>query len=163
MSSYLIFAGSTYYPSGGYKDIYGFADTLEEAMNIYYEAQITGLHNLDYFHNSWWNQYKEEGRGNDWAHILCINTKQIIKETIYEEREEYTTVENLRKAHRNDNLKEKFGQFKTLTKRQYISQYGQLEYDILYNMFVEHYLSKGLTKKQIRKKLWWMRNVKKNK
>ena len=151
-SSYLIFAGVTYYPTGGYKDIYGFADTQEDAMNIYYEALITGLHNCDYFNQTWWNQSREENRGNNWAHILCLKTKQIIKETVYEEREEYTTVESLR-----DNFKEKIGQFKTLTKNQYISQYSQLEYDILNNMFMGHYLSKGLSKKQIRKKLWWMR------
>jgi len=155
-SSYIIFAGDTYYPAGGYKDIYGFADTLEDAMNIYYEAQISGLHNCDYFNKSWWNQSREMV-GNNWAHILCVNTRQIIKETIYEEREEYTTVENLKKAYRNDNLKEKMKQFKTLTKKEYISKYSQLEYDILYNMFIEYYLSKGLSKKQIRKKLWWMR------
>jgi hypothetical protein len=150
-SSYLIFAGVTYYPTGGYKDIYGFADTKEDAMNIYYEALITGLHNCDYFNQTWWNQSREVV-GNNWAHILCVNTRQIVKETLYEEREEYTTVENLR-----GNFKEKIKQFKTLSKKEYISQYSQLEYDILYNMFMGHYLSKGLSKKQIRKKLWWMR------
>ncbi len=150
-SSYLIFAGVTYYPTGGYKDIYGFADTKEDAMNIYYEALITGLHNCDYFNQTWWNQSREVV-GNNWAHILCVNTRQIVKETLYEEREEYTTVENLR-----ENFKEKIKQFKTLSKKEYISQYTQLEYDILNNMFMGHYLSKGLSKKQIRKKLWWMR------
>jgi len=150
-SSYLIFAGVTYYPTGGYKDIYGFADTKEDAMNIYYEALITGLHNCDYFNQTWWNQSREVV-GNNWAHILCVNTRQIVKETLYEEREEYTTVENLR-----ENFKDKIKQFKTLSKKEYISQYSQLEYDILNNMFMGHYLSKGLSKKQIRKKLWWMR------
>lgn len=39
---YAIFAYQTYYPAGGFHDIYGFADTFQEALAIFNEALETG-------------------------------------------------------------------------------------------------------------------------
>jgi hypothetical protein len=52
---YIIFAGSTYYPSGGFLDYYDSADTEEEAQIIKKEALEIGSKNL----NSWNGSYQE--------------------------------------------------------------------------------------------------------
>ena len=62
----MVFAGETYYPSGGYNDIYAFTDTLDDAINYYYEAQVSGLHNCDLGATTWPEQSKYNGDGNDW-------------------------------------------------------------------------------------------------
>ena len=41
---YLIFAGDIYYPNEGFKDMYGSASTLEEAIEIAKEAVEVGRH-----------------------------------------------------------------------------------------------------------------------
>lgn len=52
---YIIFAGDTYYPLGGWQDYYGIADTIEEA-NIAYDNAIK----------------------KGWAHVLDFDTGKII-------------------------------------------------------------------------------------
>ena len=159
--NYIIFAGEIYYPAGGTNDLYAFADTLDDAMNYYYESQVSGLHNRDYLSKSWWGKTeKEDNTGNQWAHIFCLNTKKIIKETKYEDREEYEILKNLRDQYSLNELKGKMEILKSLSKKQYIIQNSALEYEIIYNLFIHKYLEKGLSKKEIKNKLWWIRKKK---
>lgn len=85
MSKYAIFAGDTFYPQGGYLDLYDCCDTLEQANEIYNEALSVGSK-----HISSWNE--PDGFGLDennkrkfykcnWAHIVNLQTKLIIKST----------------------------------------------------------------------------------
>ena len=80
--NYIIFAGSTFYPSGGYKDFYGVAETFEEALAIYEEALSVGSK-----HTHDWNN--EDGFGLDsnnnriyekcdWAHIVNVKNNKIV-------------------------------------------------------------------------------------
>ena len=46
MKRFLIFAGDTYYPIGGWKDFRGSADTIDEAADMVYK--IDGM--VDWFH-----------------------------------------------------------------------------------------------------------------
>lgn len=168
--NYMIFAGETYYPAGGHYDIYAYTDTLEDAINYYYEAQVSGLHNCDLHAKTWPEQEKYVGQGNDWAHIYCVKTKSIIKKTDYtNKREEYDFIKKLRNMYRHyvserddndDKNKEyitKMKEFVSFGKPKYIAEYGYLEYEIMYNLCIHKYIEKYLTKKQIKKKLWWLR------
>jgi len=158
--NYMIFAGPQYYPSGGYDDIYAITDTLEKAIHFYYESQVSGLHNCNFSSINWWNQDKQDGEGNDWSHIVCLKTNKIIKKTDYtNNREEYDILKSLREMYSYNDDKtdyfKKMKEFKSMTKKNYILLYGQLKYDIMYNLFIHPYLQKGLTKQQIKKKLYW--------
>ena len=157
----MVFAGETYYPGGGYNDIYKITDTLEDAINYYYESQVSGLHNCDLGAMTWCEQVKYTENGNDWSHIYCVNTKKIIKKTDYtNKREEYDIIKELRNLYRCDTKKEysqKIKEFKLLNKKNYIMKYGYLQYEIIYNLYIHKYIVKGLIKKQIKNKLWWDR------
>ena len=160
--NYIIFAGETYYPAGGYNDIYAYVDKLEDAIIYYYEAQVSGLHNCDLDAKTWSDQPKYIGQGNDWAHIYCVKTRKIIMKTDYiNKREEYDILKKLRYiyCYNNDNKEyvEKLKELKSLNKKKYVIKYGKLQYDIMYNLFIHKYIGKNLTKKQIKNKLWWNR------
>lgn len=82
--SYAIFGGSTFYPQGGFKDIYGLCETFQEALLIYEEALKVGSK-----HISDWSDPEPEGFGLDdygearyqkcdWAHIVNLKTKKIV-------------------------------------------------------------------------------------
>jgi len=161
----MVFAGETYYPGGGYNDIYVMTDSLEDAINYYYESQVSGLHNCDLGATTWPEQQKYVGDGNDWSHIYCVKTRQIIKKTDYtNKREEYDILKNLRDLYRCRDDKQKYNQkmkeFISLNKTNYIIKYSALEYEIMYNLYIHKYIIKDLTRKQIKNKLWW--NHKKN-
>ena len=157
--NYMVFAGETYYPSGGYNDIYAMTDSLEDAINYYYESQVSGLHNSDLGATTWPEQPKYVGDGNDWSHIYDMKTRQIIKKTDYtNKREEYDILKNLRDIYRCRDKKEynqKMKEFISLNKTNYIIKYSALEYEIMYNLYIHKYIVKGLTRKQIKNKLWW--------
>jgi hypothetical protein len=154
----MVFAGAAYYPSGGYNDIYAFTDTLENANNYYYESHVSGLHNCDLGATLWSEEPKYIGDGNNWAHIYCVKTKKIIKKTDYtNKREEYEILKKIRDLYRDDKKEynKKIQEFISLNKKNYIIAYGELQYDIMYNLYIHKYIVKGLTRKQIKKKIWW--------
>ena len=80
---YAIFAYQTYYPAGGFHDIYGFADTFQEALMIFNEALETGSKPM----KDWptreiikdYEQIKPIPR--DGAHIVNLKTQKIVADT----------------------------------------------------------------------------------
>ncbi len=58
MKRYLLFGGEIYYPSGGWKDLLGSADSLEELMEQPVETFIDWLHIVDTSNDGkivrWW-------------------------------------------------------------------------------------------------------------
>ena len=84
--NYLIFAGETYYPSEGMRDLYGTASTKEEAILIAKEAIEVGSKLGGRWGGSRNLQPMEqpvdfEAYPCDWAHIVDLNTMKIIAET----------------------------------------------------------------------------------
>lgn len=65
---YALFAGSTYYPSGGWNDWRGSFSTIEEAL-------IAGMDSVVHF-----------GSGFDWWHIVDQEAGEIIRESKPQER-----------------------------------------------------------------------------
>ena len=103
-------------------------DLLDDAINYYYEAQVSGLHNCDLGATTWSEQLKYIGDGNDWSHIYCVKTRQIIKKTDYtNKREEYDILKNLRELYRDDKK-----EYNKLNKKNYIIKYGVLKDEIIY-------------------------------
>ena len=78
---YIIFAGSTFYPSGGWLDYYGFAETEDEAISICYEAISI---NSKYTKDHCGDELGLDQDGNqiygqaDWSHFVCMVTNKII-------------------------------------------------------------------------------------
>lgn len=87
--NYLIFAGDTYYPSEGLRNLYGTADTLDKALEIAEEALVIGsklggrwcisndLQPMEQPDNF-------EGYPCDWSQIADIRTMKIIAESDYD-------------------------------------------------------------------------------
>jgi len=75
-TTYAIFGGSIYYPSGGFKDIYGLCETFQEALIIYEEALTVGTKHT----NDWWDPEPSSIQYHkcDWAHIVNLKTKKIV-------------------------------------------------------------------------------------
>ena len=84
-TTYMIFAGETYYPNGGMKDFYDVATTLQEASAIFNEALMVGSKRRVYF---WGKDEPEPTRdkshlegdseGCDWAHVVDLRTNTIV-------------------------------------------------------------------------------------
>lgn len=73
INNYAIFAGETYYPSGGFNDLYATAETMDEAIDIYQEALVTGSKQG----NGWFDK-TPKNTPRDWAQIVCLKTLKII-------------------------------------------------------------------------------------
>ena len=72
--NYIIFAGTQYYPGGGWKDFYSFADTFENAISIYREALSIGSQSgID------WDGVSINNYPRDWAHIVSIASGEILE------------------------------------------------------------------------------------
>lgn len=86
---YAIFAYQTYYPAGGFHDIYGFADTFQEALVIFNEALETGSMPMkDWPTREIITKYEiETGKEiikpipRSGAHIVNLKTKQIVADS----------------------------------------------------------------------------------
>jgi len=78
---YIIFAGLSFYPSGGWQDFYGFAETEDEAIHICNEVISI---NSKYTKNYCGDELGLDQHGNqiygqaDWSHFVCIANKKII-------------------------------------------------------------------------------------
>ena len=77
MPTYAIFGGSIFYPSGGFKDIYAFCETFQEALIIYEEALKVGSNHRDDNRGP-----GDTGYGDPypcgWAHIVNLKLKKIV-------------------------------------------------------------------------------------
>lgn len=73
INNYAIFAGETYYPSGGFNDLYATAETMDEAIDIYQEALAIGSKP-----GQEWFGKTPINTPRDWAHIVCLKTLKII-------------------------------------------------------------------------------------
>jgi hypothetical protein len=73
INNYAILAGDKYYPSGGFHDLYDTAETMDEAIDIYQEALVTGSKQG----NEWFGK-TPSNTPRDWAHIVCLKTLKII-------------------------------------------------------------------------------------
>lgn len=69
---YIIFAGEDYYPSGGFNDLYGISETLEDARAVLIHALRTGVPQTSPI----WGYSEENPR--DWGHIVDITRHKII-------------------------------------------------------------------------------------
>lgn len=69
---YILFAGSTYYPSGGALDIKGIFDNLEKA------EQCAESFRESEHHDDWHHELCL------WAHIYCLSTQKIVWHRGYE-------------------------------------------------------------------------------
>ncbi len=85
--TYAIFAYQTYYPAGGFNDIYDFAYTLQEALAIYEEALTVGSKPLiDWSQNIISNSRYDHKTGEEtivpeprqYAHIVNLLTRKIV-------------------------------------------------------------------------------------
>ena len=72
---YIIFAGASYYPLGGWLDLYGFAETEEDAILMCNEAiSINSKYTKDYCGD----ELGVDQDGNqiysqcDWSHFVCM-------------------------------------------------------------------------------------------
>jgi len=78
---YIIFAGSDFYPSGGFLDYYGFAETEDEAIYICNEAiSINSKYTKNYRGDELGvdqNENQIYGRA-DWSHFVCVANNKII-------------------------------------------------------------------------------------
>jgi len=84
--NYIIFAGSSFYPSGGYKDFYGVANTFKDALVIYDEALSVGSkHTHDWFEDSFGLDSKNNPiyQKCGWAHIVNVKNNKIVVKSIY--------------------------------------------------------------------------------
>ena len=82
--TYAIFGGQTYYPSGGFNDIYGFAETFKEALEIYDEARLVGSKPMKDWGWTWHGRYDESYTPRTWVHIVNLKTqKVVVKNTEY--------------------------------------------------------------------------------
>jgi hypothetical protein len=80
---YLVFAGATYYPAGGMRDLYGMAETREEALAIATEAiKIGSNYTSSWYHGSSQPLEKSDrcigDYPKDWAQIAELTTMKII-------------------------------------------------------------------------------------
>lgn len=84
--TYAIFGYQTYYPAGGFYDIYDFAETFQEALIIYDEALKKGTKPMrdwptrDIMINTDYDTGKETIKANprDGAHIVNLRTRKIV-------------------------------------------------------------------------------------
>ena len=81
---YAIFCGYNYKPVGGFNDIYNFYETLEEATHVYdkiltIDMNFDDISDLWKFNNSSSNKNTRIYRFY-WAHIVDLQTKQIVIE-----------------------------------------------------------------------------------
>jgi hypothetical protein len=79
LPKYIIFAGSIYYPSGGLKEFYSYAETLEEAYSIYGEALQNGCENYRSFGVDIKSSRPSE---SVCVQIVCAYTNVIIKDSV---------------------------------------------------------------------------------
>lgn len=80
LPKYIIFAGSIYYPSGGWKEFYSYAETIEDAYNIYDEALQNGCKNHEPF-GSDIKSTRPMYSKSTWVQIACAYTNFIIKDS----------------------------------------------------------------------------------
>ena len=88
-STYAIFAYQTYYPAGGFHDIYGFADTFQEALVIFNEALEIGSMPMKGWPTREIIKDYEQGTGKEilkpipraGAHIVNLKTRKIVADT----------------------------------------------------------------------------------
>ena len=88
-SMYAIFAYQTYYPAGGFHDIYGFADTFQEALAIFNEALETGSKPMKDWPTREIIKDYEQWTGKEiinpipraGAHIVNLKTQKIVADT----------------------------------------------------------------------------------
>lgn len=86
---YAIFAYQTYYPAGGFHDIYGFADTFQEALVIFNEALETGSKPMkDWPTREIITRYDKKTDKQiiypiqrDGAHIVNLKTRKIVADS----------------------------------------------------------------------------------
>jgi hypothetical protein len=84
--TYAIFGYTTYYPAGGFYDIYDFAETFQEALIIYDEALKKGSKPMrdwptkDIIFNIDYDTRKEtiQAIPRDGAHIVNLRTRKIV-------------------------------------------------------------------------------------
>jgi hypothetical protein len=85
--TYAIFGGQTYYPAGGFNDIYAFANTFKEALEIYDEARLVGSKPMKRWGWTWHGGYEETTttkKPRTWVHIVNLKTqKVVVKNTEY--------------------------------------------------------------------------------
>jgi hypothetical protein len=74
-TKYLIFAGETYYPAGGWNDLYGRAETLDEALEIMREAIVDGSSP----NRTWWG-HTLQCYPREWAHIVSLETMEKVED-----------------------------------------------------------------------------------
>jgi len=85
---YVIFGGFIFYPEGGFNDIYGFAQTFQEALKIYDEALTIGSKHISDWNNSTYGGYGIDAQGNRkfeiccWAHIVNMHSKKIVVNSV---------------------------------------------------------------------------------
>jgi hypothetical protein len=83
LPKYIIFSGYTYYPSGGWKEFYSYAETLEEAYSIYGEALKIGSKNRGDCNGPFDNDIKSDRPmyyKREWVQIVCARTNVTIKD-----------------------------------------------------------------------------------
>jgi hypothetical protein len=90
--TYAIFACQTYYPAGGFNDLYGLAETFKEALEIYEEALKVGSKPIvewgEHTHSRCVLERKiDEYRPypRDWAHIVNLKTQKIVVTSVSED------------------------------------------------------------------------------
>ena len=89
MPTYAIFGGSAFYPEGGFKDIYGFCETFQEALIIYEEALKVGSKHIESWMFSSDTGFGNDSCGNrvyepcDWAHIVNLKSQKIVVKSKY--------------------------------------------------------------------------------
>ncbi len=64
MKRFLVFAGSNYYPKGGWDDFRGAHDTLEEAKTAILDSLVSPMSNPKY------------APTHDWCHIIDVQLQQ---------------------------------------------------------------------------------------
>lgn len=64
---FLLFAGSFYYPWGGWDDLIGVFDTMEEAIARGTAKELCGHSNVE------WNEF-------DWCQVVDLNTLEVVYE-----------------------------------------------------------------------------------
>jgi hypothetical protein len=79
--NYIVFAGNNDENKGGWYNLYGFADTMEEALQIFDEALITGSNHFSEKYNHKTKDFCFVCSPCDWAHIVNVSVGIIVKDS----------------------------------------------------------------------------------
>jgi len=79
--NYIVFAGNNDENKGGWYNLYGFADTMEEALQMFDEALITGSNHFSEKYNHKTKDFGFVCSPCDWAHIVNVSVGIIVKDS----------------------------------------------------------------------------------